>query len=56
MTTIRKLIRDTCSSVITMQETKATQVGLIQFDGFFTYEQTRCGKEVGGVAISVKKI
>ena len=38
-----------------MQETKATHTGLINFDGYFTYEQIRSKKEGGGVTISALK-
>ena len=54
-TTIKKFIRDTESSVITMQETKCTQVGLINLDGYYTYEHVRSNKEGGGIAISALK-
>ena len=55
LTTIKKLIRDTCSAVITMQETKCNQAGHIKLDGYFTYELTRSNKDGGGVAISALK-
>ena len=54
-TTIKKFIRDTQSAVITMQETKCTQVGLINLDGYYTYEHVRSSKEGGGIAISALK-
>ena len=55
MTTKRKLIRDTGSSIISMQETKATHAGLINFNSYFTYEQIKSKKNGGGVTISVLK-
>ena len=54
-TTIKKFIRDTMSSVITMQETKWTQVGQINLDGYYTYEHVRSSKEGGGISISALK-
>ena len=38
-----------------MQETKCTQVGLINLDGYYTYEHVRSNKEGGGIAISALK-
>ena len=55
ITTIRKLIRDTGSSIISMQETKATHASLNNLDGYFTYEQIRSKKDGGGVTISALK-
>ena len=54
-TTIKKLIRDTHSAVVTMQETKCSQPGQMNFDGYFTYEHLRSKKEGGGVAMSALK-
>ena len=54
-TTIKKFIRDTQSAVITMQETKCTQLGLVNLDGYYTYEHIRSNKEGGGIAISALK-
>ena len=54
-TTIKKLVRDTQSAVITMQETKCSQVGQINLDGYYTYEHLRSKKEGGGVALSALK-
>ena len=56
MTTIKRLIRDTKSSVITMQETKCQQLGQINIDGYHTYEHLRNKREGGGVAISALKV
>ena len=56
MTTIKRLIRDTQATVITMQETKCQKAGQINFDGYFTYEHTRNSKEGGGVAVSALKM
>ena len=53
-TTIKKLVRDTQSAVITMQETKCSQVGQINLDGYYTYEHLRSKKEGGGVALSAR--
>ena len=47
LTTIRKLVRESISAVVTMQETKCSQVGQIKLDGFYTYENIRSNK--GGV-------
>ena len=55
MTTIKKLIHDTCSSIVTMQETKLTHAGLLKLDGYFTYEHIRYKTEGGGVALSALK-
>ena len=54
-TTIKKLIMDTCSAVITMQETKNSQAGQIKLDGYYTYELIRSYDQGGGVAISALK-
>ena len=54
-TTIKKLIREKHSSIVTMQETKCNQVGQIKLDGYYTFENVRHSKEGGGVAISVLK-
>ena len=50
-TTIKKLIRDTNSAVITMKETKCSQYGQINLK----YEHLLSTKEGGGVAKSVVK-
>ena len=55
MTTIRKLIRESNATIITMQETKYSQSGQMKFDGFYTYENLRSNKEGGGVALSARK-
>ena len=55
LTTIRKLIRETRSAVVTMQETKCSQAGQFNFDGYFTYEQIRPKTEGGGVSVSALK-
>ena len=55
ITTIRKLVRDSNSSIVTMQETKCNQVGQINLDGFYTYEHIRSHKEGGGVALCARK-
>ena len=55
MTTIKKLIHDTCSSIVTMQETKFTHAGLLKCDGYFTYEDIRSKTQGGGVALSALK-
>ena len=55
-TTIKKPIRDTKSAVITMQETKCSQVGQMNLDGYYTYEHLRSEeKKGGGVALSALK-
>ena len=54
-TTIKKLIRDTKSAVITMQETKCSQVRQMNLDGYYTYQHLRSKKEGGGVALSALK-
>ena len=54
ITTIRKAVIETRSSVWMMQETKS-QPGSIQFDGFVTYEHTRLNQDGGGVSISAMK-
>ena len=46
---------DTCSAVITMQETKNSQAGQIKLDGYYTYELIRSYDQGGGVAISALK-
>lgn len=38
-----------------MQETKVTQAGQINLDGYYTYELTRSKNKGGGVAISALK-
>ena len=40
MTNIRKAMRETKAAVWTMQETKFSQQGKLQFDGFITFEHT----------------
>ena len=55
MTTIKKLIHDTGSLIVTMQETKLTHAGLLKLDGYFTYEHIRSETEGGGVALSALK-
>ena len=55
VTTIKKFIRETKSAIVTMQETKCSQVGQINLDGFHTYEHIRSNKEGGGVALSACK-
>ena len=55
MTTIKKLIRESNATIVTMQETKCTQYGQMKFDGFYTYEHLRSNKEGGGVAICALK-
>ena len=52
MTTIRKLVRETKASVVTMQETKSQQIGQIKLDGYFTYELVRSNRDGGGIALS----
>ena len=54
-TTIKKLIRETHSSIVTMQETKCSQAGQLKLDGYFTYENIRSNREGGGVSISALK-
>ena len=54
-TTIKKLFRETHSAIVTMQETKCNQFGLINLDGYFTYEHLRSNREGGGVALSARK-
>ena len=54
LTTIRKLVRESNSAVVTMQETKCSQVGQIKLDGFYTYENIRSNKGGGGVALSAR--
>ena len=49
-------MRETGSAIVTMQETKVSQVGQIKLDGYFTYECVRTNTEGGGVAISAKKM
>ena len=48
-------MRETNSSIVTMQETKCNQVGQISLDGFYTYEHLRSQKEGGGVALCARK-
>ena len=55
ITTLRKAIRESMSSVWMMQETKVSQQGQLRFEGFITYEHTRTEKDGGGVSISVLK-
>ena len=55
LTTIKKLFRETHSAIVTMQETKCNQFGLINLDGYFTYEHLRSNREGGGVALSARK-
>ena len=55
MTTVKKFIRETNSSIVTMQETKSNQVGQIHLDGFYTYEHIRTNKQGGGVALGAHK-
>ena len=55
LTTIRKAIRETGSAVWTMQETKVSKPGKLKFDGFITYEHTRCNQEGGGISLSALK-
>ena len=52
ITTIKKAMRETKAAVWTMQETKVSQQGKLQFDGFITFEHIRTEKEGGGVALS----
>ena len=52
LTTIRKAIMETASSVWMMQDTKVSQPGTIKFDGYVTYEHTRLDKDGGGLTIS----
>ena len=55
MTCIKKLIRETKATIVTMQETKCSEYGQIQLDGFYTYEHLRSVREGGGVALSASK-
>ena len=55
MTTIKRLIRESKATVISMQETKLSNPGQLQFDGFFTYEHNRKNRDGGGVALSALK-
>ena len=55
MTTIKRLIRETNATIVTMQETKYTQYGQMKLDGFYTYEHLRTNKGCGGVALSALK-
>ena len=55
ITTIKKFIRETKSSIITMQETKCSHPGQINLDGFYTYEHLRTKKEGGGIALCAYK-
>ena len=55
MTTIKKLIRESKATILTMQETKYSQSGQMKFDGFYTYENLRSNREGGGVALSALK-
>ena len=55
MTTIKKFIRESKATIVTMQETKCTQYGQLNFDGFYTYEHLRSNREGGGVAVSAMK-
>ena len=55
LTTIRKAIRDLGVSVWMMQETKLSQPGKLNFDGFVTYEHLRSEKEGGGLSLSALK-
>ena len=55
LTTIRKAIRDTGAGVWMMQETKCTQPGQLNFDGYTTYEHLREDKGGGGMALSALK-
>ena len=55
LTTIRKLVRESNSAIVTIQETKCSQIGQIQLDGFYTYENIRSNKGGGGVALSARK-
>ena len=55
MTSIKKLIRETKATIVTMQETKYIQSGHMKFEGFHTYEHLRSIKDGGGVALSVLK-
>ena len=52
ITTIRKTIRETQSAVWMMQETRVSQQGKINFDGYVTYEHTRAEKDGGGLSLS----
>ena len=55
MTTIKKLIRESKATIVTMQETKCYQYGQLKFDGFYTYEHLRSNREGGGVALVALK-
>ena len=55
MTTIKKFIRESKATIITIQETKYSQKGRMNFDGFYTCENFRSNKEGGGVALSALK-
>ena len=54
-TTIKKLIRDTNATILTMQETKSNQTGLLKLNDFFVYEHTRKNQDGGGVALCARK-
>ena len=55
MTTIKNFIRESKATIIAMQETKYSQNGLTNFDGFYTYENLRSNKDGCGVALSALK-
>ena len=55
MSSIRKLIRESKATIVTMQETKYKQSGQMKFHGFHTYEHLRSTRDGGGVALSVLK-
>ena len=54
-TTIKKLVRDTNATILTMQETKSGQTGLLKLNDFFVYEHTRKNNDGGGVALCARK-
>ena len=55
LTSIRKLIRETKATIVTMQETKCSEYGQLKLDGFYTYEHLRSDREGGGVALCASK-
>ena len=55
MTSIKKLIRETKASIVTIQETKCSQYGQLKFNGYYTYEHLRSNRDGGGVALSASK-
>ena len=55
ITSIRKLIRESKATIVTIQETKCSLYGQLKCYGFYTYEHLRTNREGGGVALAVLK-